>query len=285
MLFTNIKKFQNVNKINQLIVVCTAPAPAVAPLTKNRSIVFSPSFKVKALAEASYDHYFSLQPSINRELEVLIEHFKAKGYERLGIISTLNDFWESYHQYLVELAKQAKIQLVADEVAEMNEADFRTLILRLKAKRPDVIFVGLNPEPLANFLRQRKELHVEVPLVGNWFIQTPDLLKIAAAEAEGLVYTYHYKDDSTQANKDFLAKYQAHYGEAPEVAAASSYDAIYIIKAINEKCIPSDLECLISETNRIKAYEGASGKFSFSKGSTLKNVFLKKIHKKAFIDY
>ena len=50
-----------------------------------------------------------------------------------------------------------------------------------------------------------------------------------------------------------------------------------------EKCGEDNLNCMIKETGRIKDYEGASGKMSFSNGTTIKDVFLKVVEGGEFV--
>lgn len=281
---TAVNKMQNTQGINKLVVVCTAPAPAVAPITKDRSIVFSPSFKVKALEEGDYPHYFSLQPSMGREVEKLIEYLKSRNYRKVAIIYTLNDFWASYKGVFVELGEKNGLDISVVESSEFLNTDFRTQLTKIKYAEAEILFSGLNPAPFANMLKQMKEIGMDLPVVGIWYTQTPDLIKVAGGLTEGIVYTYHYKDGATSENIIYTSEYRETHGEDPEFASASTYDAIYILKYLIEECGDS-IDCMIDRTNRIKDYRGASGIITFSNGTTLKEIYLKTIKNYQFVPY
>lgn len=281
---TAVNKMQNTQGINKLVVVCTAPAPAVAPITKGNSIVFSPSFKVKALEEGDYPHYFSLQPSMGREVEKLIEYLKSRNYRKVAIIYTLNDFWASYKGVFVELGEKNGLDISVVESSEFLNTDFRTQLTKIKYAEAEILFSGLNPAPFANMLKQMKEIGMDLPVVGIWYTQTPDLIKVAGGLTEGIVYTYHYKDGATSENIIYTSEYRETHGEDPEFASASTYDAIYILKYLIEECGDS-IDCMIDKTNRIKDYRGASGIITFSNGTTLKEIYLKTIKNGEFVPY
>lgn len=281
-----VNKLQNAQGINKIISVCTATSPAIVPITKDHSVVFSPSFKLASLEKDDSLHYFSIQPSIERELDVLVEYIISREYQTVGIIYTLNDFWTSYKNKLVELLEKRNIRVIIIEESSFLNNDFRTQLNKMKKARPNVIFAGLNPGPLSNFMKQKNELGILGDVVGNWNTQNPDFLDATGILADGFVYTYHYENGITNKNIEYIKMYKEKYKEEPEFGSASTYDIIFILKHLIEECGIENIECAIKKTNQIKNYEGASGLITFlDGGTTLKSIFLKTVKNGQFVKY
>ncbi|MBW3004149.1 ABC transporter substrate-binding protein [Candidatus Woesearchaeota archaeon] len=276
---TAVNKMQT-QGIDKFIVVCSANSPAVAPVTEGKSIVFTPSFRLMSL-EGKFPHYFSLQPSMRREVTKLFEYVEEQGYETLGIIYNQNDFYESYREIVVEIAEKQGVDVISIQPSDWLASEFRVQLAKLKKADPDVIFAGLNPGPYANMLKQKKELGIDIPVIGIWYTQTPDLMEGAGELADGIVYTYHYKAGSTPEITEYSELYEKRYGEQAEFSSASTYDMVYIMKDLIERC--DDSECMVDKVKELD-FEGASGKIKFSKSSTLKEINLKTIHDGEFVE-
>jgi ABC-type branched-subunit amino acid transport system substrate-binding protein len=133
-------------------------------------------------------------------------------------------------------------------------------------------------------LKQMEELGMHTPVVSNWNAESPDLIAAAAQLADGVVYTYHYQENSTRRNALYSEEYRRRYAEAPEAASATTYDAVYIIKHLVESC-QEEVDCMVREMNRIEDYEGASGVITIRNGTTEKGIYLKKVYNGRFVAY
>jgi len=280
-----VNKLQDIDDINILISYCALVSPAITPIAKDRSVIFAPTFKIKKLENVSSSHYIAMQPSTDFEISRLFKYLKDQNVKDIGMFYTTNDFWTSYRDSFVASAENNDMNISIIEPVDFKQNDFRTQLSKMKGRRPDVIFGGLNPGPLGNMMRQKDELLIDIPVVGIWGTQAPDLINTGGSAVNGIVYTYYYEDGFTKRNERYMESYTARYNEEPELISASTYDAIFIIKHIVEICGEENLECMIEETNKIKDYEGASGIITFSNGTTIKDVFLKTVKDREFVLY
>lgn len=280
-----VTKMQSVDGINMIVSYCTPVSSAIAPVTKDKSIVFAPTFKLTQLVQADFPHYIAMQPSMLFEVSKLFEYVQQEEFTKIAILYTTNDFWISYRDAVITLAEQHGIIISTIEEADFLANDFRTQLSKIEANNPDVIFGGLNPGPLGNMLKQRMELQIDIPVVSVWATEAPDILERGGEAADGVVYTYYYENGFTERNEEYVEAYTSMYKEEPELISASTYDVFYILKDVVEKCGDTDLECMVKETHTIKNYEGASGIFTFVDGATIKDTFLKTIKDGKFIRY
>lgn len=278
-----VQKIQDVDKAHLILSFCTITSSAIAPVTKDTSLVLAPTFKLPQLVEKDFPHYIALQPSMYFEVSKLFEYIESQNFKTIGVLYTTNDFWTAYKDALIQIAEERGVEIVAVEEADFLATDFRTQLSKLAASDPDVIFGGLNPGPLGTMMRQTSELLIEAPVVSVWATQAPDLLDTAGDTADGIVYTYYYENGFTEENDIYRDIYVSRYREEPELISASAYDILYIFKHVVEVCGEEDIECMIQEIEHIENFEGASGILTFENGSTIKDTFFKTVQGGEFV--
>jgi branched-chain amino acid transport system substrate-binding protein len=274
----NIHKFQDLDKLNAMIVTCSAVAPAIAPLTKDKSIVFSGSAKVASIEDKGFEHYFCLQPAIIDDVKTLLDYAKSKNMHRLGLVITQNDFMRTYQQAIEREAANYGITIAAVAETELANTDFRSHLLQLMKNKPDAIFTALNPEALVSFVKQKNEMQDTTPVLSMWTAGVSDFLKSAGSAANGLVFIYPYNEDASAKSTKFKDSYHLRFNEDPDLSAASTYDAVFILSELYRDCSESqNTACLVEQANKLSNFEGVSGTFSFKNGSASKKVYLKVI--------
>jgi len=159
--------------------------------------------------------------------------------------------------------------LSSDGVAE-SSTDFRTIIAKLKGLAGlDAVVSPTYPKEGAAFVRQAKELALNVPLFGgdNW--GSPEFLTIAGQAAEGVSYTAPSESKSPE-YATFAKRYKEKYGEDPDVFGGYSYDAASaVFKAI--KAAGSTDAQKIRDAMRSISFVGVSGDIAFRPNGDLKS--------------
>lgn len=111
----------------------------------------------------------------------------AKGF-RVAIVSEDSEFGQSVGDAAAREVKKLGMELVADEHYNKNVTDLSSLVLTLKAKRPDVIIATSYLNDGIQFWRQARELDLNVKAmigIGTGYA-LPDFVKAAGKSAEGI---------------------------------------------------------------------------------------------------
>ncbi|HEY5506544.1 MAG TPA: branched-chain amino acid ABC transporter substrate-binding protein [Coriobacteriia bacterium] len=184
--------------------------------------------------------------------------------------------------YGVGLADEWSKQFIADggavagrEKTSDKDTDFKSLVTKIKAAGPDIVYYGGIYNSGALLSKQLKEGGVNVPLMGGDGLFDPAYIKLAgAANAKGdLATSVGLPTDQMPKGQEFIAAYKVKY-PSDEIAAydAYSYDAANaIIKAIISvaKSMGADKVATTAGKQAIIAavaktnFEGVSGTVSF----------------------
>ncbi|HUX39868.1 MAG TPA: ABC transporter substrate-binding protein, partial [Rectinemataceae bacterium] len=140
-----------------------------------------------------------------------------------------NDYNKGLAEYFQTKYQQLGGTIVDYESYYTGTTDFRAQIAKILADKPEVLYSPNYYQDDALIAKQARELGFKGPIVGGDGWDSPDLVRIGRAAVENCYFTNHYsKDDTRPIVQDFVQKYQAKYGEAPDALAALGYDAMNI---------------------------------------------------------
>src|SRR5262249_7518235 len=118
---------------------------------------------------------------------------KIANYMRDGIkantVSVLwvnNDFGKGGRDNFIKEMNSRNIKVVGDISTESGQADFSADFAKLKAANADAIFVYLNEEESARFLREARKQGINKPLVGETTLLGQKVIDLAAGAANGV---------------------------------------------------------------------------------------------------
>jgi branched-chain amino acid transport system substrate-binding protein len=159
-------------------------------------------------------------------------------------------------------AKGGKI--VGKETYTSKDTDFSAILAKVKAAKPDVVYLPDYYNIVNLATKQAKEKGIIAPFMGGdgWDSSDLDL-----AAADGGFYTNHYSPtDPRPEVQNFLKAYGAKYnGAVPDALAALAYDATNILlQAIKESGSTTDTDKVKVAMEKI-SFNGVSGKITFDK--------------------
>ena len=178
-------RFVSVNKLPYIIgFPCSGTSLAVAPILEKSKVVLMTYGSAPAISHAG-DYIFRTRASDEFGLKLLYEHFKST-HRRLGVIVEQTDYAVDTAKTFQKLNNTNTIELIEENY--ISDSDLRPILLRLKQKAVDGIFIVLQTElTMINALKQMKELKLELPIYGSNAADSPTLLNIAGSTADGLV--------------------------------------------------------------------------------------------------
>lgn len=146
-----------------------------------------------------------------------------------------------------------------------GEKDFKTVLTSIKAKKPELIYVGgIYPE-VGLLVKQARELGMESPFMSGDGSIDPVFIQIAGAAAEGTYLTFSPDPAKILAARDFLTKYRAAFGE-PGPYSIYAFDAANVLFEAIKAAGTTDGKTVSAKIHEM-SFSGALGSVSFdSKG-------------------
>lgn len=254
---------------------------AIAPIAeKSRVILITPSSQADGITEAG-DYVFRTSTSAKQEAKLFSQYvFDKIGNTELGILALNTDYGVSYiKEYSSNLQSLGgAVGLV--QKYETTDNDFRQFLLKFKeVATKDILLIG-NRKSNGLILKTAKELKMPFTFFGTSPTEGEELIKVAGAAADGLIYPYPFDDSATSsAVLAYQEKYQAAYdGKKGEMISSSSYDALKILSQCFES-VGSNVEAVKKCLYDTKNYDGASGLITFDSNGDVSKPFILKVVK------
>ncbi len=178
-----------------------------------------------------------------------------------------NDYNKGLAHFFEEEFKRLGGQIVASEAFtdEEKTVDFKAQLTKIKADKPEFLYLPNYYGASALILKQAKELGLDIPAGGGDGWDSPELVDIGGKAVEGGVFSNHFsKEDPRAEVQSFLNKYRQRYGKDPDALASLAYDAAFILLSAIEKA--GSLEgAAIRDALKTMQFNGVTGKISFDR--------------------
>lgn len=163
----------------------------------------------------------------------LKDQVKAKS---VAVVWVNNDFGKGGRDAIIPELEKAGIKLAADIATEQGQADFAADAIKVKNSNADAIFVYLNEEESARFLRAAKQQSITKPMVGETTLLGAKVIELAGDAANGVKGHVGLSIDAPiPAFQEFGKKFQAKYNYVSDHNGMKGYMAVYMVKWATEK--------------------------------------------------
>jgi branched-chain amino acid transport system substrate-binding protein len=154
----------------------------------------------------------------------------------VAVVWVNNDFGKGGRDAIIpELEKQG-IKVAVDVSTEQGQADFTADAIRIKNANADAVFVYLNEEESARFLRAAKQQGVDKPMVGETTLLGAKVIELAGEAANGVRGHVGLSIDAPiPAFQEFGKKFLARYNYGSDHNGLKGYMAVHMIKWGTEK--------------------------------------------------
>ena len=255
------QKLISIDKVQVIIGdVCSGATLGELPVTEGaRVALFSAGASSPDLTGKS--PYFSRDyPSDASQGMVLADEAARLGYKKVVFAQEQTDYALGlYNTFKAEFAKSGG--QTTEEQLPSDAPDTRSILLKLQADKPDMLFIDTQTTALSGrILTQLENLGWKVPIFMNDVsIGTPQLLLDNKGILEGAIGAEFKVSDSTKFT-NLLSTYKSTYGidMAYESYGQTEYDALYLVRdAI--AAVGYDGVKIAQWLRTVKGWPGASG--------------------------
>ncbi|OYW69063.1 MAG: ABC transporter substrate-binding protein [Bosea sp. 12-68-7] len=154
----------------------------------------------------------------------------------VAVVWVNNDFGKGGRDAIIPELEKAGIKVAADVSTEQGQADFAADAIKIKNANADAVFVYLNEEESARFLRAAKQQGITKPMVGETTLLGAKVIELAGDAANGVRGHVGLSIDAPiPAFQEFGKKFQAKYNQPSDHNGLKGYMAVYMIKWATEK--------------------------------------------------
>jgi branched-chain amino acid transport system substrate-binding protein len=155
---------------------------------------------------------------------------------KLKNVAILKDTSSDYAKKLADayrsVLEKSGGKVVAEEAYQQKDTDFKPTLTKLRAAKPDAIFIPGYYQEVGLIVKQARELGMTMPLLGSDGWDSEKTVELAGAAALNNTYfCNHYSVEDKDPNiQKFVTAYRTEYkNESPDAFAALGYDSGLII--------------------------------------------------------
>jgi ABC-type branched-subunit amino acid transport system substrate-binding protein len=188
--------------------------------------------------------------------------FGEKGHERVAVIRSNSRYGRVGVMEYSGVATRLGHPMMIEERYDNGETDFSLQLENIKRVRPDAVLIWGNAKESALILNQMRKMGMTQPVYASDRIISDEFLKLAGANAEGIVSTSPYNPEADKPSlRKFQEAYKRRFESEPDVFAAHAYDGMrLIIKAIEKAGLNRVLiRDVLTDLKTFQGYEGVTG--------------------------
>jgi branched-chain amino acid transport system substrate-binding protein len=287
---TATQKLINVDHVQVIIGgIVSAVTLAAAPVVETNHVVWlSPTSSAPAITKAG-EYIFRNFPSDDLEGKVMADFINKQGIKSVAILQIQNDYGEGIAQVFSRRFTELGGKIATVEKYSQNESNFRSVLTKSLATKPEAIYsVGYYTD-VALLVRQARELGTTVKFLATTTIEDPQFLKLGGTSVEGVIYPLAsgYRADSADDTvKAFRAAFSKTYGTDPGFVSAQCYDCMQLVKQAVENAKSYSGPEIQKAMAAIKGFKGVTGETSFDEnGDVIKEIEMKTVRDGQFVKY
>lgn len=237
-----------------VITALSSVTKAVATLAKpNNTVVIGTAVGLPGVTSPS-EYVFRVYPEAHG-LAGVIAKYAVSRFKTAVVVYINDDFGVSGAEVFRKEFEKADGKVLLKEPYNLLEKDFRTQWEKIKALKPDCVWVTGYGPAYSVIVRQMREANVPSVLLADMTLGLPVTLKNVQDGAEGVVYVDGPMKD------DFIQRYKKKYGEHPTSYAGYAYDTIMMLDMVRMQ-VEIEPGKIREGFSSIKNYDGVMGEIS-----------------------
>jgi urea transport system substrate-binding protein len=176
----------------------------------------------------------------NQQILPAVEWLLGKGYKKFYLLGSDYVFPRTSNLIIVKYLKSKGLTPVAEEYTPLGHREYATVVQRIKAANPDVIFSTINGDSNINFYNELAAQGItadKAPVVAV-SVGEDELRGLDPSKVKGHLAAWNYfQSIDTPKNREFVKRFQDKYGKdrVTDDPIAAAYAQVYLWKNAVEK--------------------------------------------------
>jgi branched-chain amino acid transport system substrate-binding protein len=168
----------------------------------------------------------------DRQMEYLLMDYvlHKMNYKRIAIIRSSNRYGRFGVREIVDAARRHQRPVLVEMAYRVGSDDFSLQLQRIKEVNPDVVVHWGDAQESALILNQLRKMGMNQPYIASDRSVSPEFVKIAGPNAEGVVCGYPWNPNRNDPKLDaFREAFRKRFNDKPDTYAAHAYDGMNML--------------------------------------------------------
>ena len=197
-------------------------------------------------------------------VEPVIDHAMKQWGNKVYTLAADYNYGQITAKWVQHYVEQRKGSVLKTDFFPLDVADFGSTIAKIQDAAPNFVVAALVGGAHLSFFRQwaASGMNKKIPLFSTTFGVGNEHLALSAAEGDGILIAGNYsQEETTPANKDFLARWAKRFGDTKIVheIAVSQYQGIKLWAEAVKKAGSMERDKLIKALESGVSIEGPAG--------------------------
>lgn len=281
-----MSKFTSVDKYPLVFAYVSQPSSAIAPIARDSKTVLITNTYQPGITQAN-EYVYRVGHNAGTDSRVMGQFLKKQfGDRSLAILYVKTPAGDKATEILEQTYKDLGGRVAGAISYATDEKDFRSLLLKIKSLKPQIIYIYPYKE-VGTIIREIRRLEINSVLATNNTVEQPNFLKDAGEAAEGVVFTtpLFNPESSDPVVASYFDNFKKKYNLRSEVSAATWYDTVKIVALAIERGGYS-AEGIRQSLLQIKNYPGVTGVVTFREDRDVdKPVVVKVVRNGQFVPW
>jgi branched-chain amino acid transport system substrate-binding protein len=210
-------------------------------------------------------YFFSASYQNDNMHEAVGKVVTDKGFRRVALIAPN---YPAGKDAIAGFKRFFKGEVASETYTALNQLDYGTELSKLRATKPDAVYIFLPGGMGINFIKQfvGAGLSKDITLFGPGFSGDEDVIKAVGEPMLGMFNTSQWGHDmDNAANKKFVAEFEKAYGRLPTLYAAQGFDAARLIEAaVRDSKGKLDDKAAVRKALEAAKFDSVRGAFKFN---------------------
>ncbi|MFZ8934026.1 MAG: ABC transporter substrate-binding protein [Bacteriovoracaceae bacterium] len=266
-----VRKLISVDKVVAILgSVASSNTLAGAPIAqKSKTPMLTPASTNEAVTKQG--DYISRTCFTDAFQGVVMAKFAYESLEKKKaaiIIDMSSDYSKGLAKVFKKKFKELGGSIINTEFSyQQKDTDFRSLLRKVKRKRPDVIFLPGYYTEVGLILNQARSMGMDLPFLGGDGWDSPKLQELAGEEGikNNYISSHFSPDDTDPLVKKFVEDYKETYGQNPGAMAALGYDGLLVLADAISRAKGLDSKSIKLAINNTSNFKGVTGTITLNK--------------------
>jgi len=255
-----------------------------APTFQSKTFYISANAGPSQLAgEQCNPYFFSASYQNDNMHEAVGKVVTDKGFKKVALIAPN---YPAGKDAIAGFKRFFKGEVASETYTALNQLDYGTELSKLRATKPDAVYIFLPGGMGINFIKQfvGAGLSKDITLFGPGFSGDEDVIKAVGEPMLGMFNTSQWGHDmDNAANKKFVAEFEKAYGRLPTLYAAQGFDAARLIEAaVRDSKGKLDDKAAVRKALEAAKFDSVRGAFKFNSNHfPIQDYYLRVITKDA----
>ena len=185
-------------------------------------------------------------------------------------VAIMTDSSSDYSKGLTGIFKSAFTgkggKIVAEEAYLQKDQDYKSVLTKIKAQNPDLLYIPGYYEDVGKIIKQARELGIMIPVLGADAWDSPVLVEVAGPQALNNTYftNFYSVEDKNPISNNFVEAYKKEYGKTPDSMAAMGFDAANLLVDAIRRANSTESAKIRDALSATRNFQSVSGEMSLN---------------------